>query len=437
MKKATKGMNMKIQGTSRRGFLQSMLAAGAVPLVIPSSVLYGETAPSNRVNLASIGVGNQGGGLFGTLLQPDWVRVVAVADCFKDRREGRAKQANDKWGANVCTAYQDFRELLARKDIDGVVIATPDHWHHHTSALAMKAGKDVYCEKPLSLSIGDNKDLLAIARSTGRVFQYGTQQRSSSHVRTGCELVRAGVLGKISRVEVTAPGGRNGGGSLEAIPVPEGLGYDMWMGPSRDRPYTSDRCTNEGSWYSSDCALGFIAGWGAHPLDVMTWALGDGPDSVPVSYEGTGVFGKGLFDTCASWDVKGRFANGAEFVFGTGGDCTTFIGEKGKIMISRGELKAEPASLLRETLPPRRDPLRANTTGFHHTADFAQCIKTREAPCSPIDAAYHSDNISHLSLIAIKTGRKITWDTKKQTIIGDEEAVKMTDRKVSRAPYIA
>ena len=427
---------MKRTDLSRRGFLKGVLAAGAAPLVIPSGVLYGATAPSNRVNLASIGVGSQGSGNFGTLLQPDWIRVVAVADCFKERRETRAKQANERYGGEVCTPYQDFREILARPDVDGVVCSTPDHWHHGVAVLSMQAGKDVYCEKPLTLSINDNKDLLDTARRYGRVFQYGTQQRSLSHVRVGCELVRAGVLGKISRIEVDAPAGNAGGGSLEPAPVPEGLDYDRWLGPSRDRPYTKDRCASSGSYFSSDCSIGFIAGWGAHPLDVMTWALGDGPDSVPFSYEGTGVFGKGLYDTCATWDVKGRFANGTEFMFKPGDNRTTFIGERGSISIARGYLKADPVGLLREPLPPRREPLRANTTGFHHTADFAQCIKTREAPCSPIEAAYHSDNISHLSLIAIKTGRKIAWDTAKQTIVGDEEAVRLMGRKIARYPYV-
>jgi predicted dehydrogenase len=421
---------------SRRGFMNGLLAAGVAPLVMPAGVLRGATAPSNRVNLASIGVGSQGGGLFNTLLQPDWIRVVAVADCFKERRESRTTQANKKYGGDVCTPYQDFREILARPDVDGVVVATPDHWHHHATALAMQAGKDVYCEKPLTLTIDDNKDLLETARRYGRIFQYGTQQRSSSQIRIGCELVRAGVLGKISRIEVDAPAGHRGGGSLEPVPVPEGLDYDLWLGPSRDRPYTVDRCKSLGSYHSSDCSIGFIAGWGAHPLDVMTWALGDGPGSVPVSFEGTGVFGTGLFDTCATWDVKGRFSNGAEFVFKPGGDRTTFIGERGSISIGRGYLKADPAGLLREPLPPRREPLRANTTGFHHTADFAQCIKTREQPCSPIQAAYHSDNISHLSLIAIKTGRKIAWNTEQQTIIGDGEARLLMGRTVARYPYV-
>ena len=428
---------MKVIDTSRRGFLKGVLAAGAAPLVIPSGVLYGAAAPSNRVNLASIGVGTQGGGLFNTLLQPDWIRVVAVADCFKERRETRAKQANEKYGGDVCTPYRDFREILARPDVDGVVVATPDHWHHHATAMAMQAGKDVYCEKPLTLSINDNKDLLETARRYGRVFQYGTQQRSSSHIRIGCELVRAGVLGKISRIEVDAPAGHKGGGSLEPAPIPDGLDYDRWLGPSRDRPYTADRCGSLGSYHSTDCSIGFIAGWGAHPLDVMTWALGDGPDSVPVSYEGTGVFGTGLYDACATWDVKGRFANGVDFVFKPGSDRTTFIGERGSISIARGYLKADPVGLLREPLPPRREPLRANTTGFHHTADFAQCIKTREMTCSPIHAAYYSDSISHLSLIAIKTGRKIAWDTERQTIVGDEEGVRLMGRKVARYPYIA
>ncbi len=212
---------MKRMGLSRRGFLKAALAAGAAPLVVPAGVLRGETAPSNRVNLASIGVGNQGSGNFGTLLQPDWIRVVAVADCFKERRETRAKQANERYGGEVCTPYRDFREILARPDVDGVVCSTPDHWHHGVAVLSMQAGKDVYIEKPLTLSINDNKHVRDTVYRYGRVFQYGTQQRSSSHVRMGCELVRAGVLGELSRIEVVAPGGPKGGGSLAPLPVPD------------------------------------------------------------------------------------------------------------------------------------------------------------------------------------------------------------------------
>ena len=421
---------------SRRGFLKTALAAGAAPMVLPSSLLYGEAAPSNRVNLASVGVGGQGSGLFGTMLQPDWIRVVAVADCFKDRREARAAQANERYGGNVCAAYRDFREILGRADVDGVVCATPDHWHHHVAVLSMQAGKDVYVEKPLTLSIDDNKHVRETVSRYGRVFQYGTQQRSSSHIRTGCELVRSGVLGKISRVEVDAPAGAKGGGSLVPAPVPDGLDYDLWLGPSRDRPYTSDRCTPNGAYFSSDCSIGYLGGWGAHPLDVMCWAMNDLPDSVPVEIEGTGERGEGLFDTFGTWKVRGRFASGVAFVFTVGGDRTTFIGENGSISIARGYLKADPVSLLRAPLPQRTDPLRANTTGYHHTADFAQCIKTRETPCSGIEAAYHSDNISHLSNIACHTGRKITWDIAKQTIVGDDEAQKMMLRKPSRKPYV-
>jgi predicted dehydrogenase len=429
---------MKHNTISRRGFLLGVLTAGSAPLVLPSGILYGATAPSNRVNLASVGVGRQGSGDFRTLLQPEWVRVVAVADCFKERREQRAADANKRYGGNVCTAYQDFRDILARKDVDGIVCATPDHWHHGVAVQAMQAGKDVYIEKPLTLSINDNKHVRDAVYRYGRVFQYGTQQRSSSHIRIGCELVRSGILGKISRVDVVAPGGKVGGGSLEPIPVPDGLDYDMWMGPSRDRPYTKDRCTNAGAYYASDCAIGFLGGWGAHPLDVMCWAMHDLPESVPVEIASTGERkSDGLFDTIGKWDAKGLFANGVEFTFTTGPDCTTFVGENGSISIARSYLKADPVNLLRSPVPQSTAPCRANTTGFHHTADFAQCIKTRETPCSNIEGAYHSDNISHLTNIACLTGRRIKWDIANQTIIGDEEARQMMGRKVQRQPYIA
>ena len=407
-------------------------------MMVPSNILYGATAPSNRVNIVSVGVGGQGGGLLNAMLQPDWIRVVGVADCFKARREAKAALVNTKYGGNICTAYTDFREMITRPDVDGVVCATPDHWHHGVAVLSMQAGKDVYIEKPLTLSIDDNKHLRETVYKHKRVFQYGTQQRSSSHIRIGCELVRSGILGKISRVDVVAPAGIVGGGSLEPMPVPDGLAYDLWLGPTRDRPYTQDRCTNKGAWYSSECAIGFLGGWGAHPLDVMCWALYDLPDSVPVEIEGAGERKTDcLFDTFGTWNAKGRFANGIAFTFKSGPDCTTFVGENGSISISRGKLTANPINLLRSPIPQSTNPCRANTTGFHHTADFAQCIKTRETPCSGIEGAYHSDNISHLTNIACHTGRTIKWDIAAQTIVGDEEAQKMMRRKVQRPAYIA
>lgn len=435
----------KKNSLSRRGFLKGVLAAGAAPMVVPAGFLHGAGAPSNRVNLAEIGVGTRGGQVFPSLLQPAWVRAVAVSDCFRARRERFAQMANKHYGGKVCEPYADFRKMLERKDIDGVVCTVPDHWHLGTAVLAMQAGKDVYVEKPLTLSIGDNKYLRDAVYRYGRVFQYGTQQRSSTHVRIGCELARSGILGKIRRIEVIAPDGRLGGGSLEPAPVPEGLDYDMWLGPSRRRPYTKDRCTDQASYFSSENSIGFLGGWGAHPLDVMCWALGDGPDSVPVELEATGRRRPGtLFDTFATWRATGRFANGVEFFFaslsGAGwrhwGNDTTFIGENGSISISRNYLRSNPVNLLRSPVAKGIEPLRVNTTGSYHAIDFAQCIKTRERPCSSIDAAYHSDNISHLTRIACLTGRKIRWDIARQEIVGDAEAAAMAQRTPQRAPYI-
>ncbi len=428
---------MKLRDANRRSFIKAVLAAGAAPLIAPSNVLYGATAPSNRINIASVGVGSQGSGLFGTLLQPDWIRVVGVADCFKKKRDARAAQANERYQGNLCTAYRDFREMVERADVDGVVCATPDHWHHGVAVYAMQRGKDVYVEKPLTLSIGDNKHVRETVHRYGRVFQYGTQQRSSSHVRIGCELVRSGILGRISRIDITAPGGAVGGGSLEPAPVPEGFDYDLWMGPGVKRPFTKDTASTGCSYYSSHCAIGFLGGWGAHPLDAMCQALGDGPQSVPVELEATGERKTdGLFDTFGKWRARGKFADGCEFTFVDGPDCTTFVGENGSISIARGYLKADPVNLLRSPVPLTKHPLRANTTGFHHTVDFAQCIKTRETPCSNIEGAYHSDNISHLTNIACLTGRKIRWDIATQAIVGDDEAIQLAQRKLQRQPYI-
>jgi len=419
----------------RRSFLvRSGMALGAAfaPEIVPARVL-GATAPSKVVTLGHIGVGGRGTDLLNGFLGIAECRTVAVCDCFRSRREGAAARVDARYGAKGCKVYADHRELCADPGIDAVVVATPDHWHVLAALEAVRHGKHVYVEKPLGISVAADHALREAVHRYGVVFQYGTQQRSQEHMRWACELVLNGRIGKLIAVEVDSPGGIQGGSTTPA-PVPADLDYDRFLGPAPEAPYTVDRCTNNGSYHISDFALGYIAGWGAHPLDIMLWALGDGPTGVPVEYEGTGVFpATGLFDTAMAWDVRGRFADGKRFRFrGPGEDRTTFIGERGTIAVSRSGIRLlNPPSLKDEKLRPGEKRLAVDT---NHGFDFIEGIRTNGRPASTIEAAVFSDTVSHLSDIAIRAGRKIRWDPFAERIVGDPAASRMLYRPM-RAPW--
>jgi len=419
------------RGQTRRAFLfQSAAAALSIP-TISATPLRGENAPSDQLTVGAIGVGGRGSGILGEAVGHPNVKVLAVCDAFRSRRERHAAVLDHRYGGKVCTPIRDLRDLVAREDIDAVLIATPDHWHVPAALMAVRSGKDVYVEKPLGMSM---EELFAIRQEVkryGRIFQYGTQQRSMNHVRHGCELVRNGRLGKIRSVEVTAPSYGYQGGSLDPLPVPEDLDYDLWLGPAPWRPYTKDRCTCWGTYWVLDNAHGFIGGWGAHPLTDMLWALGDDASAVPVTYEGTGKFGTGLFDAPYHWDIHGEFSSGVRFHFIPGGDCAHFVGENGKLWISRGGLRAEPASLLKETIGPEEIHL-PKSRG--HMANFLDGVRTRRPTVAPVEVAVRSDTITQLSMIAILTGRKIRWDPVRETIIDDRDATRLITRAM-RAPW--
>ena len=268
----------------------------------------------------------------------------------------------------------------------------------------------MYVEKPLGLCLDWDLKARAAVKQYGCMFQYGTQQRSSDHCRQACELVLNGVVGELKKVEVWAPGGK-AGGSTTPIAPPEGLDYDFWLGPAEVSPYTADRCTHDGSWFVYDNSIGFLGGWGAHPLDLAVWPMS--PDqAVPVEYEGTGVIPtEGLFNTVTTWDIRGKYANGVEFTFKSGPDKTIFTGTEGSIWVSRGGWGSNPAGLAQTRLGPDAKRLQASN---NHGQNLVDAVRTRVQPVSNIDDAVRSDTISQLSDIAIRTGRKIRWDWQKE-----------------------
>jgi len=403
---------------TRREMLKRAAGAVAAPCVITSTALGapGTPAASERVTVGLIGCGGRGSGVFGGLIGAGG-QPIAVSDPWKNRRDRWAQRIKGK-------AYADFREMLGRDDLDAVCVATTDAWHVHHTVAAAKAGKDVYCEKPLSTAIHTNLVCRDVIRRYQRMFQYGTQQRSSNHCRYGCELVRSGYIGEVKELLVVAPDS-GPGGSGKPLPVPEGLDYDMWLGPAPWRPYCGQSTGGGAWWHDYDYAIGFIAGWGAHPLDILVWGY-DTHLTGNWEVEGTATIPtQGRNNVVMHWDVDIRFANGVKMKFRPGGDYTQFIGTEGWVGISRGGIRADPPSLLKIKL--KEDDVHLQQSR-NHGGNLLQAVKTRKDPVSNIEDAVHSDIISHVSDIAIRCGRKVVWDPVKEEFVGDDQAQRMTNR---------
>ena len=444
---------------SRRDFLRSAVAIVAAPSIVPASV-SGRNAAGNKISLAAIGVGNRGSNNVWQdfVTTQDDIRLVVACDCFASRRTEFAAKVNEYYGGKFCEPMADWRAVLARKDIDGVIISTPDHWHVPLAYHAARAKKDMYVEKPLGVAMAWAWKLRQAVAENRVIFQYGTQQRSSREFTRAVELVRNGYIGKIKHIDAWCSGMRSPDGYAETFmahykdtqpaPIPDGFDYEMWIGPAPMKPYTNSRCTEWGAYHIYDYALGFIAGWGAHPLDIAQWGL-DTDNTSPVSYEGTGeIPSEGLFDTIDNWDVMCRYANGvtmrlmcdrvAKGVPGLMDDPkkrpfmdhgTTFWGEDGWISVSRGALYASPKELQKANIRDDEKPvIRSSSQG----RNFVESVRTRRPTVNPFESAVRSDTISHMSDIAIRLGRKITWDPEKELIIGDAEAAKKLDRPMRR-----
>jgi len=410
---------------SRRSMLQRSATGLLVPYVITTTALgQGGTPPaSERVTLGHIGVGGRGRALLRGFLRCNGAQSVAVADAYSSRREAAALMIKGK-------AYADFRELLARDDIDAVVVATPDHWHVPIAVRAARAGKDAYVEKPLGVSIAEDLLCRRVFKEHNRVFQYGTQQRSMAHCRFGCELVRSGRIGEVHTIEVIAPNG-GAGGSTKVVDPPADLDYNMWVGPAPMKPYTADRCKPPGTYWIYDYSIGYLGGWGAHPLDIMVWGS-DADLSGPIEIEGTGVIPtEGLYDTVYNWNITGQLGK-VKFQFTYGRDSTKFIGPDGWVQVRRGGIDAEPKSLLEVKLGTNDVRLPESR---RHDQNFIDAVKNRTRPVSHIDDAVRSDLISLLCDIAVRTGRRIKWDWQTESIIGDQQAARMADFRQMRQPW--
>lgn len=407
--------------TSRREFLKTTTTLAAFPL-LPSFSLFGkEPKPSEKVGVGFIGSGDRARQIMNSLFSVEDAQIRALCDVRKENLDESNKLASKKF--KDVALYNDFRELLSRSDIDAVFIATNDHWHGIAAVLSAQAGKDIYVEKPLCISLQDDMKVREAVKKHNRIFQFGTQQRSSEKFLFACELVRNGYIGEIKKIRVGAPYGMVGPICKEE-PVPEGIDYDMWLGPAPTVPYCRERIIRPNWYHISDYAMGFIAGWGIHHVDIAQWGHGNDDKSGPVQYEGKGEFPKeGVCDCAMFWDVQAKYADGIILHFTSeqtdkkepnlNPHGITFEGTEGTVFVRRETMNTNPESLMDIKFKPTDIRLYQSK---NHLQNFIDCVKTRKQTVSPIDVAVRSNHICLLSDIAIRTGKIIHWDTEKETI---------------------
>ncbi len=417
---------------SRRRFVRAGATAIVAPCVIPARVL-GAQAPSKKITIGFIGTGDHGTGWnLRRYMQMEDARVLVVCDVDGERMQ-RAKQIVDEQYLNHdCAMTKDFRDIIARPDIDAVMISTPDHWHTLISVLAARAGKDVQCEKP-TLTIGEGKILIDTIRKYGRVFQTSTEDRSVPVYHRMAELVRNGRVGKLQRIEVILPKQPTFPGNPTAQPVPPQLDYEMWLGPAPEAPYTKDRCHFNFRWIQ-DYSGGIICDWGAHLFDTAQW--GNNTERTgPVEIKGKGNFWEGgLFNTVKDYEVTYHYANGVVMTCNPGNPSIKFIGTEGWVGNRGwlGKLEASSPEILDSKIGPNELHLYTNPAGEHR--DFLDCMRSRKDPYFPVDIGHRVSSVCHLGNIAIRLGRKLRWDPHAERFPDDAEANTYLSRPL-RAPW--
>lgn len=419
---------------SRRGFLKQIaLTAGTallMPEIVPSSALGkdGAIAPSNRIVLASIGCGNRGLLDLSHFLEEKEVQCVAVCDCWAERRNQGKIMVDDYYGSKDCKTYRYYEDILSRADIDAVLVATGDRWHTPMSIFAARAGKDVYCEKPFTLTIAEGRTLVETMKRYGTIWQCGTQRRSNASFRFVAEAVRDGMIGKLKTI-TTSFGGWSGSGFATPEPEPEGFDYDRWLGQAPWAPYSSVRV----KWWRNNwnTSAGPIVDMGPHYFDIAQWAC-DTEMSGPVEFEGEGEFpGDGFANVPFKVNVRVRYAGGVLIVMDSGEKGMRFEGDEGWIYIDDfGNIAAEPKSILQNN----------SASGFSyqymagHIGNFLECMRSRKPTASYPEISQRSHTIAHCANICLRLGRKVYWNSDTERFVNDEDANNMLSRTM-RIPW--
>jgi predicted dehydrogenase len=419
---------MKTKKVNRRNFIKISgltLSAGIfLPQILTRPAFGAEGTEGIRIGV--IGVGNQGR----MHLLRNAKNVVAVCEVDKLRLADSKKQIEDRTGRTPAL-YSDYRKMLDDKNVDAVLIATPDHWHALQTIHACQAGKDVYVEKPLSLVILEGRLMVKAARKYNRIVQTGSQQRSDDKFRLACELVRSGKIGKLKTIKVGLPGVNFNEKPVPDSEPPAELDYDMWLGPAPYRPYNKNRVHYNFRFFW-DYSGGQLTNWGAHHLDIAQWGMGT-DDTGPVEIEGEARFNKdNLYEVPEWFSLKYKYANGVTVICGQSERSgTTFIGEKGEIYVNRGVLESNPPEIIKTELGP--NDVHLYVSKDHHK-NWYECILSRKLPIADVEIGHRSATVCHLGNIAIRTKRKIIWDPLSEEIVGDPEASKLMSY-VYRKPW--
>ena len=430
---------------TRRRFLASAGTALAVPMFIPGSALGfgGQAAPSNRITLGIIGCGNMGTQNTNAFLNEPDCQVVAACDVDRNRLTKLAGTINEHNGGQACAPFHDFRELLARPDIEAVMIALPDHWHGQAATEAVRQKKDVYGEKPLAHTIAEQQAIVRAVKENNRIWQTGSWQRSVRSFHKAAEIVRNGLIGTVTHVEVGLPANYNGAETSQKdqmlpVPPPPELDYDLWVGPARMIPYIPARLHRHWRW-NYNFGGGQLMDWIGHHCDIAHWGC-DFDHSGPSEIEGHGEFPPpgGVWDAAKTYRVELKYPRGITMTI-AGGHAeiqsgVKWIGTGGWVQVDREKFQASNPDWQKWKDVP--DELRKVKlyTSRNHQQNFLECVKSRQPTITPAEVAHHSAIPGHLGLISMLTGRKIRWEVASETILGDPEAAKLLTRDF-RAPW--
>jgi len=428
----------------RRQFVKNTITGAlglmTVPMIVPAKVVPGKgrTLPNDRINLGFIGVGRMGMNHLKAFLEYDDVRIIAIGDVKKWHCDEAKKTVDARYSNADCDTYNDYRELLARKDVDAIVTATPDHWHALVGVEAARQGKAMYFEKPLALTVEECKILRKAVNKSKICFQHGTQQRSDERFRFAVEMVRNGKLGEIKRIVVESTGCKTAPFPPEE-PVPKGFDYDRWLGPAPEAPYSELRCSIE-FMNINDYSLGGLSGaWGVHHIDIVQWAL-DADNSGPVVVEGIGTRPtEGIFNNYNTYEVEHIYPNDVKLLYidlnsarakipqlnRPSSMAILFEGSEGWIYVSRQMIDAHPKSLLDTKFGPNDFRLPFSTD---HRRNFLDGFRNGTVPIGTIESGVRSEYVCQQAYIALTLGQKLYWDNKKERFIDNEAANQMLSR---------
>ncbi|HLP76425.1 MAG TPA: Gfo/Idh/MocA family oxidoreductase [Candidatus Paceibacterota bacterium] len=436
--------NKSLSNVNRRRFLKTAGAALVLPMIVPACAVGrgNRPRPSNRITMGVVGWGMQGPGNTRSFLFEDDCQVVAACDLDKNHLQSAVDTVNDHYGNKDCQAYHDYRELMAREDIDAVMLAVPDHWHGLIATEAARNKKDIYGEKPLARTIAEQQAIVRTVQKNHVIWQTGSWQRSQAVFRKAAEIVRSGLIGQVQRVEVGLPSGHNDfAGTREFMTPtepPTELDYNTWIGPSKMEPYIKGRVHMNWRW-NYNTGGGQLLDWIGHHCDIAHWGM-DADRSGPSEIEGQGEFpaADAVWNTCTKYRIELKYPKNITMTIAGGHRDiqmgTKWIGTDGWVWVNRGGFDgSNPDWKKTKNLPEELRKVKLYESPGHQR-NFLDCVKSRQETITPVETAHHSAIPGHLGLISMLVGRKINWSVEHEKILGDADASKLLTRPY-RSPW--